>query len=124
MRDVETIVKLVFIISNVFSNDTFCFDVVHILILTHSHKVVHIFLTRAASDVQNLNGGQFYYLEVLHVETTGSDFLGVGITLPDGTTLHPINKTYLWREKPGNVDCLVLKGLSHTLGGYETKHIF
>ena len=77
------------------------------LILTHSHKVSHIFLTRATSDVKDLNGGQFYYLEVLHVETTGSDFLGVGITLPDGTTLHPINKTYLWREKPGN--CLDLK---------------
>ena len=49
-----------------------------------------------------LEGGIFYHLKVIHYATTSTNYIVLGVTLPDGTQLRPIPDKYLWIEKPGN----------------------
>ena len=48
------------------------------------------FPSQKSTNAINLVKGQKYYFEVLHKEGTGTDFIAVGWTLPDGTLQRPL----------------------------------
>ena len=51
---------------------------------------------------KTLEGGKFYKFVVLHYQRgTDSDFVALGVTLPNTIQLYPIGKTYLWLKIPG-----------------------
>ena len=56
------------------------------------------------ANTKTLEGGKFYKVVVLHDQTTrDSNYVALGVTLPDGTELHPIPNKYLWLYIPGKL---------------------
>ncbi|XP_028392974.1 uncharacterized protein LOC114517441 isoform X2 [Dendronephthya gigantea] len=54
---------------------------------------------------KTLEGGKFYKIVILHYQRSWTqDYVALGVTLPDGTVLHPISKQYLWLKIPDKLE--------------------